>query len=396
MKWPEPAQPLVLPLRESTRQREFPVVRHSNYFAHAAVAPLPSYVRDCMKSYIDAIAIRGQFDWLVAETEIEARQRLARMLSVSSTEIAFAPSTSAALGMVAAGLHWRDRDNVVVAEGDFPSNVWPWVALASQGVEVRLIPRKSEALNLSDIEPHLDKHTRLVALSSVHYVSGRPVVDLCGIGQYLNSIGVLTCVDAIQSLGAQPVCGRCVDFVAADGHKWLLGPKGLAVLYVRESAMDQFYPPLVGWRSSDGASRFAAKMQLSQDARRYEPGTLNEAGLVGLAAALRLVESVGAPVIDEQVRLLRQDFARGVRDLGGLVVGTPDETEWGGIVSFFLPNTQADMLADRLSRNGYVLSVRPHLDGADVEKVVRFSPHFYNTAEEVASLLSHLRHAIDA
>lgn len=394
MKRDEAPDGITIPALHTARAIEFPVVAESAYFAHAAVAPLPACVRGAMKEYIDRAAIRGQFDWLIPEVEIETRTMIAGLLDVSATEIAFASSTSAALGTVASGIRWKRGDNVVATSGDFPSNVWPWAALSDQGVELRLIATGSEPLKIEDIAPYLDSRTRLVALSSVHYVSGRPVQDLCEIGNYLRSLGILTCVDAIQSLGARPTCGRCVDFLAADGHKWLLAPKGMAVLYMRKAAMEEMHTPIVGWRSAARVGDFSSKICLSADARRYEPGSLNEIGLVGLHSALKLLTALGAVSIEGEICRLRRHFVAGVRDLGGSVIGRPEDPDWGGIAAFTLPNLPARSLEIRLRESMIIVSRRTHIERGHSHDVLRFAPHFYNSVEEVDRLLFELRDAI--
>jgi selenocysteine lyase/cysteine desulfurase len=176
---------------EALRGREFPVVNEKLYLAHAAVCPLPACVSRAMSGYLAAVGRGGQFEYLHAPAEQGARASAAALLGVTPEEIAFSPSTSAGLSMIAAGLAWKPGDSVVIAAGDFPSNVYPWQRLKRLGVNVRVIPARGDGvITLDDVLAHIDGSTRLVALSSVHYVTGA-ALDVDGIGRHLREREIL-------------------------------------------------------------------------------------------------------------------------------------------------------------------------------------------------------------
>src|SRR5688572_8022212 len=214
-------------------QNQFPVSENLIYLNHAGVAPLPRCARDAAVSFADENMRTGAVNypqWM--QTELELKQKLCTLLNAESSDsIALLKNTSEVLSVIAYGLNWKSGDNIVLANDEFPSNRIVWQSLARHGVEVR-----SVQLSMDDPEAALlaavDRNTRLLTSSSVQYASGLRM-DLQRLGEACKQRGILFCVDAIQSLGAIPFDAQAVhaDFVAADGHKWMLGAEGLAVFY---------------------------------------------------------------------------------------------------------------------------------------------------------------------
>jgi cysteine desulfurase / selenocysteine lyase len=372
---------------EALRRREFPVASEKVYLAHAAVCPLPACVAEAMSSYLAAVGRGGQFEYLHASAEAQARACAAALLGATPEEIAFVPSTSAGLSLVAAGLAWKPGDSVVIAAGDFPSNVYPWLRLQRAGVNVRSIPARSDGVvTQDDVIAHVDDTTRLVALSSVHYATGA-VLDVDAIGSYLGQRNILFCVDAIQSFGALPLSSRHVDFLVADGHKWLLGPQGMGILFVRRSRFSSLDPVLVGWKSVNDQRDFVhQELELAVTARRYEPGSLNAIGLVGLHAALSMLQHLGIGAIARRLAMLRSVLVSGLRDRGFEVLGDQRGTP-SGIVSFLRDGEDMQRLQRALDAKQIVASLRHDPRG---RACIRVAPHFYNTQAEFERLLSEL------
>ncbi len=382
---------------ESLRQREFPVVRERTYLAHAAVCPLPARVVTALGAYLSEVGRGGQFEHLHAAAEAGARSIAAELLGVDAEEIAFTTSTSAGLGLVAAGLDWKSGDNVVFAKGDFPSNVYPWVDLQRRGVVPRPITTGRDGLvTMDDVIAHVDARTRLVSLSSVHFVTGARM-DIEAIGEYLRSRGVLFCVDAIQSFGALPLSARNVDFLAADAHKWMLGPQGIGILFVRRSRFDMLHPAAVGWKSVVANKDYSkSTFDLPDSARRYEPGSLNALGLTGLHAALSILREVGVVPIAERLGALREFLVPRLVAKGYQIVGGSDRLKlaahrpgsFSGITSFRASSDpQTIDLQKRLDARRIVVSLREELTG---QKCVRVAPHFYTTESELNALLAEI------
>jgi cysteine desulfurase/selenocysteine lyase len=367
---------------EALRRHEFPVCEQKIFLAHAGVSPLPRQVSEAMREYVDMAAHDNQEDVLPERVVNETRQLAARLIEAQAEEIAFVGSTSMGLAMVAAGLSWERGDNVVCYRDDYPANVYPWMNLAMRGVEVRFVETQQYGnITIDDLEQVVDRRTRLVSLASVHFVSGWRL-DVNRIGQFLRGRGVLFCLDGIQSFGALRTSMQYVDFAAADAHKWLLGPLGVAILFVRKEHLERMRPPLVGWHSASCPDYVAQdKLTFLPDARRYEPGSLNLIGLVGLHAALKLIldcgiEAVEARVLDLTRKAVEEGKRQGLAALGGKA----DGTGLSGIVSFVSDKRDVAELYAELAKANIVASLRRSRDGV---RCLRLSPHFYNSFTEL-------------
>lgn len=372
---------------EQLRKQEFPVVESSIYLAHAAVSPLPRRVTQEMQEYLESVSKRGQFEFLHRKSESGCRHLFAQLLEVKAEEIALSPSTSASLSMIAEGLDWKPGDHVLVREGDFPANIYPWLALERRGVQVRKIPVPAHAeIQVEDVLSAVDDHTRLVSLSSVDYLSGLPI-DVDEIGKALHDRGVLFCLDAIQSLGAIQTSAKHVDFLAADAHKWLMGPQGIGVMMVKEQHWSRLSPVLRGWKSVESPSDFHRDdFELEVDARRYEPGSLNAVGVVGLNASLELLLEVGISTIQDRIVQIRNKISRRLIDAGVSVLESKAGVVESGIVSF-KPNgnaSQTSYLHNFMTSNGIEVSLRK---APNERSWIRLSPGFYQTDAEIEAAL---------
>jgi selenocysteine lyase/cysteine desulfurase len=369
---------------EEARRQAFPVTRSQIYLAHAAVGPLPAQVSRAMRHYIRRAERLGQIESLHSTAEAHARASAAALLDVTTEEIAFVPSTSAGLAMVAAGIEWHNGDRVLIQGGDFPANVYPWQNLGRLGVRVDQLPARADGLiDPDDVKARLEPRTRLVSLSSVHYATGASL-DIDAVGKFLRERDILFCVDAIQSLGAVPCSARFADALVADAHKWLLGPQGIAILAVRREAFPRIRPALVGWKSATAPYEFhQPTLELADSARRYEPGSLNVVGLVGLDAALSLLHTVGIPAVCARLQSLRALLTEALRARGYCLLGPAAPLRPTGITSFRGPDNMA-MVHSRLADHRCVVSLRKDPRGEDF---LRVSPHFYNTAEELGRFL---------
>jgi cysteine desulfurase/selenocysteine lyase len=366
------------------RNSEFPICEKQIFLAHAGVSPLPRRVADAMKNYCEAVTRAGQEDVLPDGFVGETRQLAAELIGARREEIAFTGSTSMGLATVAAGLGWKAGENVVCYRDDYPANVHPWMNLAAQGVEVRYIePRQYGNITVEDLARVVDAHTRLVSLASVHFISGWRL-DVDAVGQFLHERGILFCLDGIQSFGALATKMTHVDFAAADAHKWLLGPLGIAILFVRKEHFDRLRPPLVGAHSA-AAPDFQARERLEfwPDARRYEPGSFNLAGIVGLRAALELIRSTGLAEIERRVLELSRYAIETGRNRGLEVAGPAGGAGLSGIVSW--EASDAAEWHKRLTLAGIATSLRRRRDG---RACLRISPHFYNRIEDIDAVFT--------
>jgi selenocysteine lyase/cysteine desulfurase len=371
---------------EELRRYEFPVARERIFLAHAGVCPLPRRVSDAVSAYAGSCT-QGDQETLVTGVQIrESRQLAARLLKAQPEEIAFVGPTSLALSLVAAGLAWKRNDNILIYFDDYPANVYPWMALAEKGVEVRFLnARQLGVIRPGDVIGQVDEQTRLVALASCHFVSGYRL-ELDAVGRALRERGILFCVDAIQTLGAFPTTVEHVDFLAADAHKWLLGPCASGVLFVRKSLQERLRPAVFGWHNVRCPDYLAQEeMVYRPDARRYEAGTQNLLGLTGLHAAMALLLEIGIDNIAAELLRKRSVLVPGLKDKGYTVLQADvAPAHAGSIVTFFREGTDMAELSEKLAAAGVVASLRADRSG---RKYIRFSPHFYNTDAELQRAL---------
>ena len=371
---------------EALRNHEFPVTRQRIYLAHAGVCPLPRRVAEAVAQGAEAGARDDQETAVARDFLAETRVAAARLLGAQPGEIALVGPTSLALSFVANGLDLRRNTNAVIYFDDYPSNVYPWMTLADRGVEVRFLNvRRLGELRAAEVLGQVDENTRLVALASAHFISGWRL-ELSRLGQALRSRGILFCVDGIQTLGAFPTTVEHVDVLAADAHKWLLGPCAAGLLYVREAVQDRIAPSVYGWHNLR-CPEFVAQEDLAfrNDARRYEAGSANLLGLLGLRAALDLVAEVGLPAITEDLQKKRLWLVRELEQRGYEVLAADaPPANAGGITTFHRPGTDLPALHQRLSEAGVVTSLRRDRAG---RAYLRLSPHYYNTQAELGRVL---------
>ena len=378
---------------ESLRQREFPVTRDQVFLAHAAVCPLPRRVAEAIRNYAEQGSQADQEKVPAARILGETRVLTARLLNAAPEEIAFVGPTSLALSFVAGGLDFRKGDNVLIYLDDYPSNVYPWLALAERGVEVRFLNvRELGAVHPLDVQEQVDERTRLVALAAGHYLTGFRL-DLAAIGQFLRQRGILFCVDAIQTLGAFPTTVEHVDFLAADAHKWLLGPCAAGILYVRRELQERLRPVALGWHNVRCPDFVAQEqMLLRPDARRYEAGTHNLLGLAGLRAALELVLEIGVDQIAGELRRQRAWLVPALQAQGWIVLSAEAPAACAsGILSFWREGQNLAALHAKLEAANIRTSLRTDRAG---RQYVRLSPHFYNTDDELRRCLESTAKAV--
>jgi len=370
------------------RQNEFPITASKTFLAHAAVSPFPRRIASAISGYTQRVSTEGQWEYIYADTENETRKYAAVLLGASEDEIAFVSSTSLGLSIVAAGLSWQKGDNVVIADGDFPSNIYPWLNLQRRGVQIKFIPRnKDGVVTLADIESLADKNTRLVSLSTVNYISGFRI-DVTTIGSYLHERNILFCLDAIQSLGAFPIDTTHIDFLAAGANKWLLGPIGIGILYIKKKNLGLLNPVLAGWKCVQSSKNYTSyNLCFLDSARRFEPGCVSIVSMVGLHAALELLLEINIEKIAGRLAVLRGLIAPSLKEKGYQVFGLNGPEQTSGITSFSSQKQDIVQLRNKLDAGGFVVSLR---DGLDGNKWIRVSPHFYNTDEEIFRFLTNI------
>ncbi len=349
------------------------------YFNHAAVAPWPTAAVEAVTRFAHENGATGALhypDWMRTETSL--RHRLASLINAPSPDdIALLKSTSEGLSVVAYGLDWRAGDNIVGIAQEFPSNRVVWQSLEPLGVEVRLLDLQGESDPEQALISLCDERTRLLAVSSVQYADGRRM-QLQRLGPYCRRRGIVFVVDAIQSLGALPFDLETIqaDVVVADGHKWMLGPEGLALFYCRPDLRRRLTLHQYGWHMLEDAGNFDnPAWHPAESARRFECGSPNMLGAHALLASLELLLEIG---IDRVFSLIERNTHAivGAIERRGFELLSPRPPEArAGIVTFRVPDADQPQLLQSLMQHKVVCAMR----GGGI----RFSPHFHNTPEQV-------------
>jgi cysteine desulfurase / selenocysteine lyase len=363
------------------RDSEFPVSRRWAYFDHAAVAPLPRRSGDVLRAWASEQESDGVVGWSGREARLEEiRGQAAILLNAHRDEIAFVNSTTHGIGLIAEGFPWRPGDNVVTAADEYPSNIYPWMNLESRGVSLRQVESREGRIWIDDLAAAIDDRTRVLAISHVEFATGFRN-DLDALAELCVARGVALFVDAIQGLGPLTIDVRKtpLDFLAADGHKWLLGPEGAGILYVRRDWLERLRATGVGWHSVVGSynsseNRFVFK----PSAARFEGGSFNMPGLLAFGASLGLFLELGPEAVSKRI-LDRADAVREAALAAGWgLYGSRRPADQSAIVVIEKPGMGPDRAAAELRRRGVVAACR--------RGRLRFSPHLYNNSDDMERL----------
>jgi len=365
----------------------FPVTARWAFLDHAAVAPLPDAAVRALDEYGRSLADNGVAavkDWLGRIGHV--RRLAARLINAPDPDdVYFVPNTTHGVSVIAEGFPWAPGDNVVLAAEEYPANQYPWMNLAGRGVEVRAVPSRGSRLSADDLRAAMDARTRVLTVSSVEFASGF-CNDLDALGELCRGRGVFFFVDAIQSLGAFPldVQKTPIDALSADGHKWMLGPEGAGIGYVRREWVGRLHPVGVGAFSVVRPFAFSTiDFALKPHAGRWEGGSYNVPGITALGASLELLLSAGVENVAARVLELTDYLCDRAASAGLEVFSSRTAGEKSGIVSLVKPGASPDELVRRCRAAGVVAASR-----ADR---LRVSPHAYNTPAEIDRFLDVVR-----
>jgi cysteine desulfurase/selenocysteine lyase len=363
----------------------FPITQRYVYMNHASVSPLSTRVRDCMSAMLAGVAQhadRNFEEWEHATTL--TRCAAARIVNAKPHQIAFLRNTSEALSVIANGMKWQAGDNIVSTSAEFPANIYPWARLGVKGVELRLQPERDGWVDTDELLSLIDERTRLVAVSWVQFGTGQRL-DIRRIGQYCRDREILHVVDAVQGLGALQldVERDYVDAFAASAHKFLLGPKGVGLLYVSDRALERVSPTVVGWTAVKNYHDYLIHdLDFRDGAVRFEGGTLNEVGICGLGQAIDLFLTVGPEKIEHYLLSLNAYMTQKLEKLGYRVINSRDGEDHSAIVVFEGNPCSADATCRHLASSNIIISVRLGR--------LRVAPHFYNSREDIDRMVEAL------
>ena len=357
----------------------FPLSERLAYFNHAGVSPVNTRALAAMSEFNEMtarLAIDEYRDAMIARQK-DLRQRIATLInSRSIDEIVLMPNTAVGVNTAALSLPLRPGDNVLVLDGDYPANIYPWMNLAHRGVLTKFVPQHNGGLDLDLLVSRIDSHTRVIAMSTVVFATGFRN-DLVAVGKLCQERGIFFTVDGIQSLGALPfdVQAANVDFLAAGSQKWLLGPIGAGFLYVRRELLGQLVAgPYVSAGSVVDAQNFLDyNLTLQPTAERFNLGSSGAVNAYGLHASVELIQEIGIEQIAERVLMLAGVAIGDLQERGFKLSASSAPEHRSGIV---IPEVADPAAASaRLAQEGIICVVRG--------KGIRVAPHFYNTEEEI-------------
>ncbi len=375
---------------QALREREYPWEARGEaiHFDHAAVGPLPQRARDALGAYGLKRAEPhrlGNDDFFPVLDR--GRELIAQLIGASAGEIALTTNTSWGVNLAAYALPLGPGDIVLGSEGEFPANIYPWMAAAkARGFTFERLPLAGTACDEELLLRRIASDSRVkgVALSWVSFWSGARI-DLDRIGTACRARGIWFAVDAIQGLGplALDVRRTPIDILSCGAQKWLCSPWGSGFAYVRGGLIEGLEPPAAGWLAQASSGDFSRFLDYDAswhaDARRFEVGTIPYQDIVGMNAALELFVELGLGAVETHVRTLTTRLLEWATKARGVSILTPAaERSRAGIVAIATPDLEGDSRKLRAAKVTH--SVR--------EGAIRLAPHFHNTMAEVETVVA--------
>ncbi len=365
---------------------QFPYLQSGKiYFDHAAISPLSKPVVETIEKYLYERSV-SQINNYHAGLELvsETKELLAKLINTSPDRVAFTRSVTDGLNILAQGLQWRNGDRIILNDIEFPANIYPFLNLQKYGVEIDFVKSRNGIVSIEDIEKLITPQTRLISISFVQFLSGYRA-ELEKIGDLCKSKNIIFCVDSIQGVGALQLDFKKfnIDFLAGGSHKWLMGLMGLGYIAVTEELQNEIDSKIVGWISvEDEWDLLDYKLKLKQTAERFQTGTFSFIGITALNAAIKFMQTVGFENIEENIISNAEYFRNRLLEMGiKPLLGNVKRENLSGIITFPVDNSEA--IIEKLKSRNIIGSMR--------EGMIRFSPHFYNTKEEIDSVLNELK-----
>jgi len=356
-------------------RERIPALKKCIHLDCAAVSPFFAESLREMENFLENRGEKANFEYFEWINELEeCRKTAAEFVNASPEEIAFMLNTSQGISTVAAMLEWKKGDNIVTSDLEFPSNSMPWYSLKKKGVEVKQVKAVNGEIRIDDIEKTMDENTRLVAVSYVQFGNGFRI-NLEEVSKLCKEYNAFLFSDAIQGLGAVTLdVKRCgLDFFSSASYKWLMGPLGVSIFYIKKEHLSEFDPPWVGWFSLKEHEDFnqpgISEFELVNSARKFEAGGKSFALIKGLKKNLEIFSDIGVDAIERRVLDLSSYVIENAEH-----VQTPyDEKKRAGIVNVL--HKDAEIITETLRKKKILVSAR--MGG------IRVSTHFWNTKEDI-------------
>lgn len=370
---------------EETRDL-FPHIKTGRiYFNHASIGPVSNYVKEKLDEYIYQRNVDPIENYQsLIENSSSAKKRLAKMLNAKKNRLGWIENVSTGINLLAQGLDWETGDRIILNDLEFPSNVYPFMNLKSQGVEIDFAESKKGKVDVEDYEKLITPKTKLISISLVQFLSGYRA-GMKTLGELCKKHNIIFCVDAIQATGTVQIDVEDwdVDFLAGGSHKWLMGLQGIGYVYVKRELMKKINQKYVGWSSvDDDWNLLNYDLKLKNSASRYQLGTNNAIGKTALNASLELFEKFGMENVEERILDNTKYFIEQLTENGfDPLLKDIDEKKLAGITSIKIDNAQG--VFNELQNRKINAAMR--------EGILRFAPHYYNTKEEIDEVVNQLK-----
>jgi selenocysteine lyase/cysteine desulfurase len=314
----------------------------------------------------------------------ETKDLLAKLINCNVDRIAFVDNTSNGINIIAQSIEWKKGDRILLNDVEFPANVYPFLNLKRFGVEIDFVKSLNGIVTAEQIIDSVKPETRLISVSFVQFLSGYKI-DLDKIGNYCRTNNIIFCVDGIQGIGAVKIDVQKskIDFLSCGTQKWLLGMQGLAFIYIDENLQRKISPANIGWLSvKDAWNLLDYKMDLKTSANVFQGGTLNSFGIYAFNTSLKLFNDFGFKNVENQVLSNTKYFLEKLRGLElNPLLSDCDVDNLAGIITFKPDNPEK--VFEELTKRKIICSLR--------EGLIRFSPHFYNTHQEIDTVVNELQ-----
>jgi selenocysteine lyase/cysteine desulfurase len=355
------------------------------YFNHASSGPISSIVTNRLTDLLKEKS-ENKIDDYISFLKVleETKELLAEMINCNADRLAFIDNTSNGLNILAQSINWKNGEKILLNDIEFPANVYPFLNLKRFGVDVDFVKSENGIVDADQIIQSITPQTKLVSISYVQFLSGYRV-DLEKIGNYCRANNIIFCVDGIQGIGAMQMdlTKYKIDFLACGTQKWLLGLQGLAFIYVDKELQKKMIPANVGWLSVENAwDLLDYKMDLKTSANVFQGGTLNAFGIYAFNTSLKQFKDFGLDKVEIKVLSNTKYFISRLKSIGvNCVLSKCSENNLAGIVTIKPDNPEN--IFNELIKLKIICSLR--------EGFIRFSPHFYNTYQEIDIVVAELQ-----
>ena len=351
------------------------------YFNHAAIGPLSILVKDRLDSYIQQRHIDPIENYqLLLDINSSAKKLLAKLLNAKKNCLSWVENVSAGINILAQGLPWEAGDRIILNDLEFPSNVYPFMNLKSEGVEIDFAKSANGKVDVDDYEKLITPKTKLISISLVQFLTGYRA-DIKALGELCKRHNIIFCVDAIQAAGVVEIdvedCN--IDFLAGGSQKWLMSLQGLSYIYVKDELLERINQKYVGWLSvDDDWNLLNYDLTLKSHASRFQLGTTNSIGIAAFEASLQLFHQFGMPNVEKRNLENTTYFLEKLSENGyNCVLKNVEKSNLAGITSIKIDN--ADKVFAELQNRKVSIAVR--------EGILRFAPHYYNTTDEIDNVI---------